>query len=749
MSLTIHDRPLVSAAAAGIVVYCASTIGCAWIWMYAHADIHASTSLADLALGLLGYKLHTEIFGVVYNPPPGLGEWVVTWPPAMLAGIAAGIAAWLNRDPTADRHVRGRRYLTGRSALRAFRHLCQHERRKGDAGLKINPVLPPISEDRETRHFLVVGGVGAGKTQVLRPVLEAARARGDSLLINDNKGDFWESLPALPGQNLLMLAPWDRRGARWDIAADICDSASARIFAQSFIPDPKTAGGNGAFFQQGARQVMVAKLEQFQTQKPGRWTLADLLKAITVPLCDLMASLETTETTDPDADSWNQRLAVMSVGTGNQAAGVIGTVAAGIAPLVELARSERGKPANAQKFSVRSWLQDFDTRPTTLVLVGNDTYKSMMAGFSRAITELMANLISSPHIVAENSVRVRRGLPPRRLWFFLDEFPTMGPMPQVRNVIEVGRSKGIRVVLGVQDLSQLADLYGRDSATAWQQSIHSQIICQINPGETAEALSKYIGEREFQRYTQTNAAPNTRGGSWQWMNQTSRVVMPAQLAEDLAKTKTGVRFLFLAPGAALRLDIPFWSPPPVRPVAEMAQWTKLPPARPAIEAYLSEERAKPKPPAPAPQAPGASAAEIQQEPAPEDEDQRDQRDRAADAEPNEPAQATQPAPRIQAQGQAAPPARKVEEGIAGEVAKLLVSPLLGELGHAAEILGDVEEATEEDGGKEPEPMGDMQADQGQGQEPRDDQNEAARPRLRLKRAQELDQDRDTDIGMGM
>lgn len=39
-------------------------------------------------------------------------------------------------------------------------------------------LLFPLSNTGE-RHFLIFGGVGSGKTQIIRPLLRTARERGD------------------------------------------------------------------------------------------------------------------------------------------------------------------------------------------------------------------------------------------------------------------------------------------------------------------------------------------------------------------------------------------------------------------------------------------------------------------------------------------------------------------------------------------------------------------------------------------
>lgn len=135
-------------------------------------------------------------------------------------------------------------------------------------GVELLPSIA-IGHDRETRHFLILGSVGGGKTQtMLRLILEAI-ARDDSVLVLDTKGDMMAGLPAR--RELLLVAPHDRRSLGWDVAADCCIKQDARELAARFIPpsvDP--------MWSQAVQEIFVACIVYLQATKGRDWSWADL-----------------------------------------------------------------------------------------------------------------------------------------------------------------------------------------------------------------------------------------------------------------------------------------------------------------------------------------------------------------------------------------------------------------------------------------------------------------------------------------
>jgi hypothetical protein len=148
-------------------------------------------------------------------------------------------------------------------------------------------------------------------------------------------------------------------------------------------------------------------------------------------------------------------------------------------------------------------------------------------------------------------------------------------MDHFSTLLDVGRSKGIRVVLGAQDLSQIRKTYGPDQANAWIGMIGTHIITRMNLGESAEMTSRLLGKQtvEVERKSET-WTHGQRSTTKTPVNETQDVMTPSELSDHLGVTKNGIRALMVGPGQhAYDVDIPFLDLPEQRPASVPADWT--------------------------------------------------------------------------------------------------------------------------------------------------------------------------------
>jgi type IV secretory pathway TraG/TraD family ATPase VirD4 len=71
---------------------------------------------------------------------------------------------------------------------------------------------------------------------------------------------------------------------------------------------------------------------------------------------------------------------------------------------------------------------------------------------------LLASAVGSPSLTESRK---------RRVWLFLNEFPQPPRIKQFPTFLELGRSKGVAVVIGAQDTAQIRAVYGQDQAKSW------------------------------------------------------------------------------------------------------------------------------------------------------------------------------------------------------------------------------------------------------------------------------------------
>lgn len=83
---------------------------------------------------------------------------------------------------------------------------------------------------------------------------------------------------------------------------------------------------------------------------------------------------------------------------------------------------------------------------------------------------------------------------PRPLWFLLDEFANLGAVPGFDNFLTVVRGYGVGVVMGVQSLSQLEELYGRNRAQTIMDACATYIVYPRIGKKDAEHFSQMLGK---------------------------------------------------------------------------------------------------------------------------------------------------------------------------------------------------------------------------------------------------------------
>lgn len=463
-------------------------------------------------------------------------------------GFVFGLWAGFQSKRT-DKHIGGIQFMDGAAAIKAMRINTEAAIVRTGQGIHLHPELP-IALDTEVKHFMLVGAPGSGKTQTLHFLLKQLFKRGgngDKMIIYDAKADFTAAYP-----KALLIAPWDSRSPAWDIARDCTTAGQARELAARFIADSKDP-----MWAEGTRAILVSLLVKLQHDKPLLWTWRDLADHIAMASAD--ADLLT---------SWVQRFnpvqaAVVLGGAESKTVQSFMTTLATSATLIsQLAEAWENKSA---RISFTQWLHDETPKYRQIILQGDGRFANLTKAYIGAIITLLSQEICSP--VFTDSTE-------RRLWFILDEAPTLGKVDIMRMVTE-GRSKGVRVLACFQDQAQIREVYGDNVAKTWSTSAGTMIIYRVNRGDTANWLAEeIIGTRTVLR-NQTSES-FTKDGRTVQRSQTEvklPIVHPSDLENQLGPCDQGVRGLVLGFGVVGRLTWPYMPVKSKREKHRPAPWT--------------------------------------------------------------------------------------------------------------------------------------------------------------------------------
>lgn len=384
------------------------------------------------------------------------------------------------------RHVGGVELLFGKTANRAANAKYESEKRSERVrNLPVIELAPQVrlTPNQETRGIFIEGGIGSGKTVIIKYLLNQAIERGDKVILYDVKGDF---APAI--EHRLLLNPFAEGSSAWSIAIDVQTVDQARQLSKMLVPD---ANGNGdSFWTRAAQSVLTGIFASLQAELPKRWTFADVRELLLMPR-DTILTLFAKHY--PIAGKFISEKS----GGSNIEQGVVATLAAQIDGFIEpLALAWNTETLNTSGISLANWLASTKNPPEVLVLQGSPENSEATAAWIRMVVNHLAGLLLSPEVPNDSS---------RRIWIFVDELPSLGPIPRLMEIVDRGRQKGVRTVVAVQNLSQIEQHYGEWAKSA-ESTFGTRIVGKMSPGERTASISKSLG----MKYVEETSVTTTR-----------------------------------------------------------------------------------------------------------------------------------------------------------------------------------------------------------------------------------------------
>ena len=349
----------------------------------------------------------------------------------------------------------------------------------------------PIPVNAEPYHFLTVGSTGTGKSVVIGSLLESLRARGDTVILVDSGGDFLSK--HYDAATDFVFNPYDERCVGWSPTAEMQGAWDATAMARSIVPDGTGEAKEWNGYAQTFIAAVLRKLWENQ-----RLTLKDFLYFVqAAPLAELAALLEGT--------------AAASQLAAEKTFGSIRTIAGNYVASYDYL------PHDRDTFSISDMIRA-EHSGVLFVTYRDDQLDSLR------------NLIACLLDVAARSILSLNPDPNRRVWLIIDEFASIGKVQSIEAVATKARKAGGCLVLGIQSISQLKDRYGEHGAQTILSCLSTWLVLRCSDADTAEYMSKFVGEAEVKRTQQGSSTSDTgENQSWNEQSSTQRVVLPSQI----------------------------------------------------------------------------------------------------------------------------------------------------------------------------------------------------------------------------
>ncbi len=475
----------------------------------------------------------------------------------VLVGTQEYLAQMIN-----EKFISGVRYFTElKQAKKMLSDYQKADIEKTGEGVKIAGV--PISRDRETKHMALIGKTGSGKTVALIPMMREAINRGDKVLIFDNKGDFTSIINDKNGKQPVIVAPWDARSAAWDVARDCRTRAEAAELANRFIGE----SGGDPMWSEGARQILTGLIHKLQKDKQEKWGWSDLAELLYIDMNEVEKVMEEYHPEGKRAVESMKKEGEDSGEASKTTQSLLITLSAQLSPVYRMAEAWAN---TKEKFSVRDFL-DGKLKSNTVILQGNASLLGIQNAYIQGIIAMLSSRVNSPDY-KERLANVEG------LWLFLDEFPQLGKLPEIKPFLEIGRSKGVRVVMGFQNPSQLKELYDKDGSDSMLDIFQSYIFCMLGSEASAWA-SESIGQKIIERFkfsTSQNFGESGSGSaSSNWERSEEPTCKPVDFTQGLGvDSKAGGTWALYWPtgGDVYKLLFKFSDAPKVRESSIKADW---------------------------------------------------------------------------------------------------------------------------------------------------------------------------------
>ena len=381
----------------------------------------------------------------------------------------------------------------------------------------------PWPDGAETRHTIVSGTTGSGKTVLIADLVEQIRARGERCVVYDKMGNYTETF--FDRERDVLLNPLDDRAPRWSPFLEARTALDFDTMAAALIPRQKDAAD--PFWITAARQLFShgAAVLWKRGETRNRVLVDHLLKTELSALAEAMEGTVAQSIVDPANPK--TALSVRAMLTANIGA-------------MDLL------PDEGQPFSVRQWIES-DGGGFLFLTSRGDQHASLRGLISTWLEIAVNALLSLPREDGQGNALVRR------IWVILDELPTLHQLPSLRPGLAESRQFGGCFVLGVQVFSALRDLYGRDGAETISGLCGTRVVLAAPDRDTSEWSAESLGRVEVEALAEGVSYDTPRDGVTLSARRDLRsLVLPAEVAR-LENLSGYLKFPGAWPVARIRL----------------------------------------------------------------------------------------------------------------------------------------------------------------------------------------------------
>lgn len=343
-----------------------------------------------------------------------------------------------------------------------------------------------INKDLMSRHILLLGGSGCGKTNVFCYTLESLRDKmtdDDIAIIFDTKGEFYDWFSKDGDYVIGNSARFRQLSYTWNIfdeiladgEDDVNISMNARELAAALFHD--RGSSTQPFFCNAARDIFRGIILHFIRQAkadPTGWRRhlnnKDLIQAFQSFKVENYIKIFNYY---PDLHSL---LSYFGDGKSNQALGVFGELNSMLSEYFVgiLAENNPGRSISMRQ------------------AVRGKGGKSIFVEYDLAVGEILTPIY---RLLIDQALKeaLSRTNNNGNVFLIADEFKLLPKLQHIDDALNFGRGLGVRVMAGIQSIDQLYDVYGKDKGAVIASGFGTLFAFHTNDGSSRDYITKRFG----------------------------------------------------------------------------------------------------------------------------------------------------------------------------------------------------------------------------------------------------------------
>lgn len=344
-----------------------------------------------------------------------------------------------------------------------------------------------ITENILSKHSMLIGGTGSGKTNLFYHFIAQIRNRmtsNDVMIVFDSKGDFFKKFYRQGDIVLSNSKKYNGYSTYWNIYKEIVVDgwenndvfSNANEITHSFFKEAIT-NSSQPFFPSAARDLMTSlliahiRLGQDDLEFKKRFFNNKALRQYFDMLTPQKIKKLLSASVFSDLSS---TLSYIGDGSSEQALGVLAELQNVVRQILFGAFAEDGR------FSVREFVRNKGTKVLFVeydLSVGETLTPIYRLLFDLALKEAMGRNKSEGNV-----------------YLMCDEFKLLPNLQHIEDGVNFGRSLGVKIIAGIQSIEQLYEIYGESKGRNIAAGFSSVYAFKANDSHTREYITNLYGK---------------------------------------------------------------------------------------------------------------------------------------------------------------------------------------------------------------------------------------------------------------